>query len=327
MPTSNRLFDILARAKGKRVAVIGDYMLDRHIQGSVKRISPEAPVPVVEIEVERSSLGGAGNVVANLASLGIQPVAFGACGMDTARNLMLDHLVGFGCDCVGLIELEDRRTTEKIRVIAHDQHVVRVDRETAVPLSEQEVQRILSALEDSISSLDAIILQDYNKGVLTLEVIQSAMRLAESRRIPVAVDPKFDNFAHYRGAHLFKPNLREAERALGLKITDDASLEVAISRLLDVLEPDVLMVTRGEKGMTICTREKTTSIPTHARDVADVSGAGDTVISTFVACELGGASALESATLANLAAGIVCEQVGVVPIEAHRLAAAYERIA
>lgn len=327
MSSSFKLFEILAQAKGKRVAVIGDFMLDRHIQGSVKRISPEAPVPVVEIEDERSSLGGAGNVVANLASLGIQPVAFGVCGRDSARTLMRSHLDEFGCDCAGLLELENRRTTEKIRVIAHDQHVVRVDRETAIPLSKQEDATLLSALNELLVSLDAIILQDYNKGVLTSRVIRTAMDLARSRKIPVAVDPKFDNFNHFRGAHLFKPNLREAERALGMKISDSSSLDIALSKLLEELDPDVLMVTQGERGMTICTRDKRTSIPTHARDVADVSGAGDTVISTFVACELGGASVLESATLANLAAGIVCEQVGVVPIDANRLAAAYERIA
>ena len=325
MSSSSRLFDILARAKGKRVAVIGDYMLDRHILGSVKRISPEAPVPVVEIEDERSSLGGAGNVVANLASLGIEPVAFGVCGIDSARDLMWQHLINYRCDCTGLLELSDRRTTEKTRVIAHDQHVVRVDRETARPLEDGRVASLLSALENSLPSLDAIVLQDYNKGVLTAKVIQVAMELAKSQNIPIAVDPKFDNFALYRGAHLFKPNLREAERALGMKILDDVSLDMALTRLIDELEPEVLMVTRGDKGMTICTREKKTSIPTHARDVADVSGAGDTVISTFVACELGGASVIEAAKLANIAAGIVCEQVGVVPIDSNRLAAAYER--
>ncbi len=325
MSSFSSFFDILSRAKGKRVAVIGDYMLDRHMQGSVKRISPEAPVPVVEIEDEHSSLGGAGNVVANLASLGIQPVAFGVCGADKAGELMRTHLDACGCDCEGLLELATRRTTEKIRIIAHDQHIVRVDRETAKALEESETRKLLSVLESMLSSLDAIILQDYNKGVLTAVIIEGIMSKAKSKQIPVAVDPKFDNFSMYRGAHLFKPNLREAERALGLKISDDASLDAALTMLLETLQPEVLMVTLGEKGMTICTREKKTSIPTHARDVADVSGAGDTVISTFVASELGGASVIQAATLANIAAGIVCEQVGVVPIDSGRLAAAYER--
>lgn len=325
MPSPSKFFDILARAKGKRVAIIGDYMLDRHIQGSVKRISPEAPVPIVEIESERSSLGGAGNVVANLASLGIQPVAIGVCGTDSARDLMRAHLDACGCDCAGLLELSNRHTTEKTRVIAHDQHVVRVDRETAHPLAVDEVETLISFLTKLIPTIDAIILQDYNKGVLTQAVIQSAMSQARLQNIPISVDPKFDNFMLYRGAHLFKPNLREAERALGMKITDDAGLDQAISRLIDLLDPEVLMLTRGERGMTICTGELRTTIPTHARDVADVSGAGDTVISTFVACELGGASVIEAASLANLAAGIVCEQVGVVPIDSNRLATACER--
>jgi len=325
MPAS-RITDILAHARGKRVAVVGDYMLDRHIIGSVRRISPEAPVPVVEIEDERSSLGGAGNVVANLASLGIKPVVFGACGKDSARGLMREHLEAFSCDCSGLLELEDRRTTEKIRVIAHDQHVVRVDRETVKPFDRDEATALLNRLESTLPTLDAVILQDYNKGVLTEEIIIRVLDRCRSRNLPVAVDPKFDNFALYRGAHLFKPNLREAERALGLKIADESSLDLAIAKLLELLSPDVLMLTRGEKGMTICSGGGRTTIPTHALDVADVSGAGDTVISTFVACELGGATVIEAATLANLAAGIVCEQVGVVPIDVPRLTAAFERL-
>ena len=320
-----KFFDVLAQAKGKRVAVVGDYMLDRHLVGSVRRISPEAPVPVVEIEDERSSLGGAGNVVANLASLGIQPVAFGVSGKDKASELMREHLSGFGCDCGGLLELADRKTTEKIRVIAHDQHIVRVDRETTALLETQNTKSLLGSFESFLSSLDGVILQDYNKGVLTSAVIEGALKMAGRRGLPVYVDPKFDNFLLYQNVHLFKPNLRETERALGLKIEDDESLSVALERLQKELSPDVLMVTRGERGMTICTREKTTSIPTNARDVADVSGAGDTVISTFVACELGGADVVQAATLANIAAGIVCEQVGVVPIDSNRLASAYDR--
>jgi len=325
MPTPSRLFDILERARGKRVAVIGDFMLDRHITGAVKRISPEAPVPVVEVEDERSSLGGAGNVVANLASLGVVPVAFGVCGKDAARDLMLQHLDAFGCDRTGLTELADRGTTQKTRIIAHDQHVVRVDRESQSPLTDADIARLLDSFDAALDKLDAVILQDYNKGVLTAPVIAHALSKSVARGIPVSVDPKFDNFMTYKRAHLFKPNLREAERALGMRIADDASLEDACGRLLKMLEPDVLMITRGERGMTICTRDGKTTIPTHARDVADVSGAGDTVISTFVACEMGGASVLEAATLANVAAGIVCEQVGVVPIQKDRLAHALER--
>jgi rfaE bifunctional protein kinase chain/domain len=226
--SSPNFFDILARAKGKRVAVVGDFMLDRHIIGTVKRISPEAPVPVVEIDDERSSLGGAGNVVANLASLGIQPVAFGVSGTDHASVLMREHLSEFGCDCGGLLELSDRKTTEKIRVIAHDQHVVRVDRETASALEAASIQKLLNAFESFLSTLDGVILQDYNKGVLASAVIEGSLKMASKRGLPVYVDPKFDNFLLYQNVHLFKPNLRETERALGLKIEDDNSLTVAL---------------------------------------------------------------------------------------------------
>ncbi|MBK6766883.1 MAG: hypothetical protein IPG71_11420 [bacterium] len=200
-----------------------------------------------------------------------------------------------------------------------------MDRESQAPLCDSEISEILAAFDTALPSLDALILQDYNKGVLTAPVIERALAQAKKRGIPVSVDPKFDNFMRYTGAHLFKPNLREAERALGLRISDDATLEEACGRASGDLEPDVLMVTRGERGMTICTRHDRTTIPTHARDVADVSGAGDTVISTFVACEMGGGKMIEAATLANIAAGIVCEQVGVVPIDKERLALALER--
>ncbi|HEY3294396.1 MAG TPA: PfkB family carbohydrate kinase [bacterium] len=315
-----RAEEILNAARGKRIAVLGDFMLDRHLSGSVKRISPEAPVPVVEIESESTGLGGAGNVVQNLGTLGVEPFAFGVMGEDAAGQVMLGHLEICGAVTSGMIITAGRRTTEKTRIIAHDQHVVRADRETLGDISAAEENRLLAALESAMPTLQAIILQDYNKGVLTGHVIESALKIAAAHNVQVGVDPKFEHFFDYRGTHLFKPNLRELERAMGVKIGDETQLADAGRALFDRISPDLLLVTRGERGMTLFHgRDVMQHIPTRAIKVSDVSGAGDTVISTCMAAEAGGANPAEAAVMANYAAGIVCGEVGVVPIERQRL--------
>jgi len=315
-----RAEEILNAARGKRIAVLGDFMLDRHLKGSVRRISPEAPVPVVEIESESTGLGGAGNVVQNLGTLGVQPFAFGVMGEDAAGQVMLGHLQMAGAVTTGMIISSGRKTTEKTRIIAHDQHVVRADRETVGDISQDEESQLLKALEAAASSLHAIILQDYNKGVLTGRVIEAVLKIAATHKVLVGVDPKFEHFFDYRRTHLFKPNLRELERALGVQIADEEQLVAAGRTLFDRIAPDLLLVTRGEKGMTLFHgRDVMQHIPTRAMHVSDVSGAGDTVISTCMAAETGGASPAEAAVLANYAAGVVCGEVGVVPIERRRL--------
>jgi rfaE bifunctional protein kinase chain/domain len=210
-----RARQILDQARGKRIAVLGDFMLDRHLKGSVRRISPEAPVPVVEIESEMTVLGGAGNVVQNLASLSVMPVALGVIGEDQTGRTLLLHLEQAGADVSGMIACASRPTTEKTRIIASDQHVVRVDRETVADLDEREEDRVLAALERALPSISALILQDYNKGVLTERVIASAVASCAKHKVPVAVDPKFERFFCYKHAHLFKPNVREVERGAG----------------------------------------------------------------------------------------------------------------
>lgn len=308
---------ILRGMAGKRIAVLGDFMLDRHLKGIVQRISPEAPVPVVEIESESTGLGGAGNVVQNLAALGARPLAFGAAGEDSGGVVLKAHLEAVGAVTDGLVIAKGRKTTEKIRIIAHDQHVVRADRESAMDLDGADERRLIESLRELISTLDALILQDYNKGVLTGRIIEESLALAATHKVPVAVDPKFDHFFDFRGVHLFKPNIRELERALGAKINSTDDLIAAGRKVFDRLQPDMLLVTRGDKGMTLFAgRDRPEHIPTRAMKVHDVSGAGDTVIATFAAAEAGGAQPLEAAVLANYAAGVVCGEVGVVPIEA-----------
>lgn len=315
-----RAEEILNAARGKHIAVLGDFMLDRHLKGVVRRISPEAPVPVVEIESESTGLGGAGNVVQNLGTLGMRPLAFGVMGEDPAGQVMLGHLEAARAVTTGMIVSAGRRTTEKMRIIAHGQHVVRADRETAGDVSGEEEDRLIKCLEDAMPALNAIILQDYNKGVLTTRLIESVLKVAAIHRVPVGVDPKFEHFFDYRKTHLFKPNIRELERALGVLVTDDDHLVAAGRMLFDRIAPDLLLVTRGEKGMILFHgRDVMQHIPTRAIKVSDVSGAGDTVIATYMAAEAGGASPAEAAVLANYAAGIVCGEVGVVPIERQRL--------
>jgi rfaE bifunctional protein kinase chain/domain len=315
-----RAEEILNAARGKRIAVLGDYMLDRHLKGSVRRISPEAPVPVVEIESESTGLGGAGNVIQNLGSLGVQPLAFGILGKDPTGQVMLGHLEICGAVTSGMLISDHRKTTEKMRIIAQDQHVVRADRETVADLSKAEENRLLGSLEAVMPTLQALILQDYNKGVLTSRIIAEASALAAKHRVPVAVDPKFDHFFDYKNTHLFKPNVRELGRALGVRVDDDAQLAVAGQMLFDRIQPEQLLVTLGERGMALFLNRNTVEqIPTRAMKVHDVSGAGDTVIATYLVAEAGGASPVEAAQMSNYAAGVVCGEIGVVPIERKRL--------
>lgn len=311
---------VLKEAAGKRIAVLGDYMVDRHLSGTVRRISPEAPVPVVEIESETTGLGGAGNVVRNIAGLGAVPLAFGVVGNDAVGKLLLGHLEVAGASLDGMVAIDGRCTTEKVRIIAGDQHVVRVDRENEAEINSTDTRRLIEELQKAMPSVDALILQDYNKGVLTSEVIRTAIGLAAGSKVPVAVDPKFNNFFSYNEAYLFKPNVRELGRALGRIVESDEQLQSAALQLIDRMRIGNLLITRGERGMTLflgCDRVE--HIATRARKVHDVSGAGDTVIATLMTAAAGGADLVQAAVLSNYAAGVVCGEVGVQPIEKDRL--------
>jgi D-glycero-beta-D-manno-heptose-7-phosphate kinase len=318
--TDERLHQLFAPVSKKFIAIIGDVMLDRYIWGSVHRISPEAPVPVVDVERESNHLGGAANVALNIRSLGAIPVLFGTVGEDANANdlrrifaeeqIMTDFLVADA----------DRPTTVKTRIIAGSQHMVRIDFEKRARISEETERRLLDRLETHCSSLRVIILQDYNKGVLGADLIPRVLELAAAHDIPVLVDPKQANFFEYRNVAVFKPNRKETEDALGMSLQTEEDFHEGARRLQERVQCDNLLLTLGEHGMLLLQRDGTaTRIPTRARKVADVSGAGDTVIATLASMLAAGASVLEAAHLANLAGGLVCEEVGIVPVQRERL--------
>lgn len=294
-------------------------MLDRYVWGNVERISPEAPVPIVNLTGESCNLGGAANVAANVKSLGGHATLFGLIGNDADGNLLREIVEKSGIEEGGMLCDPDRPTSVKTRVIAQNQHVVRIDKENTQYASAEIEDRILDKFIQELPKLSAVILEDYNKGVLTKRVIDEIISHCRERKIPVGVDPKKDNFWNYKGATLFKPNLKEMETAIGAKLRDDASLESAGREVLRNLDLKYLLVTRGEQGMALFTDKKTEFIPTRAHKVHDVSGAGDTVIAVIVAALAGGADIYEAARLANYAASIVIAEIGAVPIDADEL--------
>lgn len=314
--SKNHLQTLYNTFAGKRIAVVGDLMLDRYFWGSVARISPEAPVPVVEVESESIRLGGAANVANNIASLGGIPVMIGVIGKDDAGNTLKKIVEEQGFPTTGIVLDESRPTTIKTRVIAHSQHVVRIDREGKRDIGEEVQLQLLKSLELQLDTLEGIILEDYNKGVLTKSLIVRIIELARKKKKIVAVDPKFNNFFEYRNVTIFKPNRKETEEALGTRLSTSEDITKAGRKLMDQLGAENVLLTLGESGMSLFEKNGTIStIPTAARRVADVSGAGDTVIATLTMALASGANIGESATLANLAGGIVCGEVGIVPID------------
>ena len=314
--TPNRLEEIQKSFAGKRIAVIGDLMLDRYFWGSVSRISPEAPVPVVEVDNESTRLGGAANVANNIASLGGIPIMIGVVGKDSGADVLKNLVDSNGFPTEGIVIDDSRPTTIKTRVIAHGQHVVRIDQEEKIDLNADTQARVLASLKNQIESLDGIILEDYNKGVLTKGLIKSVIKLAKDYKKNITVDPKFNNFFDYQGVSVFKPNRKEAEEALSRRLHSFAEMEEAARELLTKLNTENVLLTLGEKGMLLLERNGSLAhVETKARRVADVSGAGDTVIATLTMAMVAGASVKESAALANYAGGIVCGEVGIVPID------------
>lgn len=313
--TQSRVTELFENFKRKRVAVVGDLMLDRYFWGSVARISPEAPVPVVEIESESARLGGAANVANNIKSLGGEPVLIGVIGNDNSAGLLCDLMRESAFTTAGLVVDADRPTTVKTRVIAHSQHVVRIDREARDEISYTLQHRILDVLRQNIHSVDAIIIEDYNKGVVVKSLIKQLVSLANEHQKVITVDPKFNNFFEYCGVTVFKPNSKEVEAVMGVRLVDDAAVEEAGRAVMDRLQAKSILLTRGEKGMTLFEQAGTiTHVPAKTRKVADVSGAGDTVISTLTVALASGANVREATSLANYAGGVVCGEVGIVPI-------------
>lgn len=318
--TAARLNTLIGSMSGRRIAVVGDLMLDRYMWGSVSRISPEAPVPVIDLEKEQMRLGGAANVAKNVKSLGGEPLLLGVIGDDNSGRQLLEIVRESGSGTDGIIVDGSRPTTVKTRVIAHDQHVVRIDRESRTDISPEVLTQAIGVLRDRIDDVDGIILEDYNKGVIVKDLIREVIDLANRHGKVITVDPKFNNFFAYSNVTVFKPNRKEAEEVLGVRLHERQDIEAAGRSLLRKLNASNVLLTLGDQGMMLFEKDGSVAhVPTKARNVADVSGAGDTVISTLTMALCGGAAIREAALLANFAGGIVCGYVGIVPINREEL--------
>ena len=317
---NKKLLPLKRKFKNKKIAVIGDMMLDCYFWGDVKRISPEAPVPVVEVENEFFRFGGAANVALNIMKLGGIAYPVGIIGYDNYGSILSSLLNEAGIGDEGIIVDESRPTTTKTRVIADSQHVVRIDKESKQYLSREIQNKVMKYLEANIKEFDGIILQDYNKGVLSPSIIEKTIALANANKVLVTVDPKFNNFFSYKNVTVFKPNRKEAEDVLGLKIKTDNDISSVGEKLLEKLKARYILLTLGEGGIAVFEKGKAPKrMPTKARKVADVSGAGDTVISTLTMALASGADIQQASYLANYAGGLVCEEVGIVPIDLDKL--------
>jgi len=318
-----RVKEIFEGFRGRSVLVLGDVMLDKYLRGRVSRISPEAPVPVVEMESESYHFGGAANAALNLKTLGLEPILIGLVGNDRNGDIFFDLLREQNLSVEGMIKVDDRPTTVKTRIIGDNQHIARVDWEKILYADSQINSRIISKIEKFSGFVDAVLIEDYNKGVLSKEVIHHALNSANERKIISAVDPKFVNFLEYKGAAVFKPNLKEVSQALARPIDTDEEIILAGEELRHQLSAKCLLLTRGAQGLSLFEESgEITHAATKSRSVADVSGAGDTVISTMTAVLAAGGSFKEAAQIANHAAGIVCEEVGIIPVQAADLKSA-----
>jgi len=313
-----KLTEIFKDISSKKICVIGDVMLDIYLFGDVKRISPEAPVQVFEKKRSEPKLGGAANVGLNIVSLGAKAYMLGVIGNDDEGKILLEEFKKNKIETEGIIKVSDRPTTSKTRVIASSNHLIRIDAESKDKISATVENKILSALKKNIKKFDIIILQDYNKGVLTKNLIHRIIKIASENKVRILVDPKFDNFFEYEKVFAFKPNRKELEDASGKKPKSDKELNDLAVSVMKKMKVDNLILTLGENGIRIFGKQgnkiKINSIPTRARKVADVSGAGDTVISTIAVCLAGGADLNDAVQIANFAAGMVVEEVGIVPV-------------
>lgn len=299
------------RFAGRRILVLGDLMLDRYMWGRVDRISPEAPVPVVEVERETFALGGAGNVAANLRALGAQPVLVGAVGEDEDGAHLMDTLAARGVATGGIVRDPSRPTTVKTRIVAHAQHVVRADREVRTDLDGHALKSVLDRIDAWMAGCEGMVVSDYGKGVITTLTLARGLEAARRHKLRVSVDPKESHIDAYRGVSILTPNQHEAGYVQGRRVVDDASLEAVGWGLQQRLDAEAVLVTRGPEGMSLFEKGgRYTHLPTVAREVYDVTGAGDTVVSVVAVALAAGADYPTASYLANHAAGIVIREVG-----------------
>jgi rfaE bifunctional protein kinase chain/domain len=328
--TTKEIQDIFDNFKSLKTLVIGDVMIDSYLWGKVDRISPEAPVPIVSVNRRENRLGGAANVALNIQALGATPILCSVIGDDSKAETLIELLKQQNLSAKGIIKSADRITTTKFRVIGNHSQMLRVDEEIEHDLSSDETkmffQKIVQLIENE--NIDVIIFEDYDKGVITPSLIEKVTEIAHKKSIPVTVDPKKKNFKHYRDVNLFKPNLKELRDGLKLDFSPEnlKDLENAVDAIHQKNNIDNIIVTLSEAGVYISEKEKNTQnilsrkiIPAHVRNISDVSGAGDTVISVASLCMALKLDLFTIATLSNLAGGLVCEEIGVVPVNREKL--------
>lgn len=317
-----RALEIIRNFPRSKVLVVGDIMIDHFIWGRVSRISPEAPVPVVEVQSDNFMLGGCANVLNNIFSLGGKAYAASIIGSDGMGQRLLGEFRKRHIDTDGIIVEANRPTTLKTRIVAHSQQVVRFDQESRRSIESKSVEKIIKYVKNVMDVLDAIVISDYNKGVITKPLMNGIREVISGKGIPVCVDPKQNDFSLYQGFDIVTPNHYEAGRAAGMEIMDGQDIARAGKMLLDRFDLRALLITRGEEGMTLFEKDgKTThtAFPAEAREVFDVTGAGDTVVGVFALCVASGATFKEAAALANYAAGIVVGKVGTATISQDEL--------
>jgi rfaE bifunctional protein kinase chain/domain len=323
MSAPTPLAELFTQFTNLHVLIVGDVMVDAYVWGRASRLSPEAPVPVVNVDRTENRLGGAANVALNVQALGATPLLCSVVGDDQGGDQLLHLLHDHHLPADGIIRSAHRPTTFKQRILAHGQQLVRIDSEVETDLNAEETAQLLAAYDDLLPRADVVIFEDYDKGVLCESIITECIARARERGIPTVVDPKKNNFLAYRHCTLFKPNLKELREGIkaefGSPDTDRAGFEAAVARLQRKLEPDTVLVTLSEHGVFAQQGEAKTYLPAHLRTISDVSGAGDTVISIAALCVAMRQPVAFTAALANLGGGLVCEQVGVVPIEKQRL--------
>lgn len=328
--------DIFEKFTNETIMIVGDVMIDSYMWGNVTRISPEAPVPVVSVTKREKRLGGAANVALNIEAMGATPIICSVLGNDDSSKDFLHIMYGNNMDRRGIVTSDNRMTTVKSRVIGNNMHIVRVDEENTNPLSPIEEDQLLDRILRTIKALpiDAIIFQDYDKGCITPRIIDQVTDIARRKKILTTVDPKHRNFSSFKNVNLFKPNLKELREGLNIEIDDSSDellirdLDKASTILHERQNIDIVLTTLSSKGMYACDFRNgsptSVLIPSCAHSVSDVSGAGDTVISVITIALAAGMDLKDAVKCANLAGGIVCEQVGVVPIQYERLKKEYQ---
>lgn len=321
--TTTELNKIFGSFNKVNVLIVGDLMLDAYYWGDVSRISPEAPVPIVSVRKKESRMGGAGNVAINIQAMGATPYLCGIIGNDDNGESLLALMQEHKLPTQGIIKVKSRPTTTKTRIISHNQHIVRIDEETDENISKDSSDKLFAQIEKliTVGKTGVIIFEDYDKGVITPALIDKITALAKKHNVPTVVDPKKRNFSAYRNVTLFKPNLKELKEGVGADISakDMDSLRKTVEVLRKKQDIDIALITLSEHGVYVNSDTEKKLIPAHIRNISDVSGAGDTVVSVAALCCAVGLSPEYTAILSNLAGGQVCEKTGVVPVNKEQL--------